>query len=163
MMRSSYIKAAKDVLKECGLDDKIWMSTEECTISDNKGLLVWIVFRHSTASAIVFADKSIFQSIYNKFEECLGHLRNSRADKGKGKATQDTKAETKGNAKGKSSKGKVGRAAFDFDFDYRRPFYIKYVKVDNWDNHKEVQKEEDYEEEVARREWEEAGAMDAEE
>ena len=121
MMRSSYIKAAKDVLKECGLDDKIWMSTEECTISDNKGLLVWIVFRHSTASAIVFADKSIFQSIYNKFEECLGHLRSSRADKGKGKATQDTKAETKGNAKGKSSKGKVGRAAFDFDFDYRRP------------------------------------------
>ena len=156
MMRSSFIKAGKDVLKEAGLDYDTWMNTDACTISDDKGLLLWIVFRHSTASAIIFADKTIFQPIHEKFEECLWRIRNARPGKGKGKEDSQP-PEGKGQSKGRNAKGKVGRAAFDFDFDYRRPFYIKYVKVENWDTNKEVQQEEDYEKKVEKRQWEEAG------
>lgn len=156
MMRSNFIKAGKDVLKEVGLDYDTWMNTDACTISDDKGLLLWIVFRHSTASAIIFADKTIFQPIHDKFEECLWRLRNTRPGKGKGKDDNQS-PEGKGQSKGRNAKGKVGRAAFDFDFDYRRPFYIKYVKVENWDTNKEVQQEEDYEKKVERMQWEEAG------
>ena len=130
MMRNSFIKAGKDVLKEAGLDHDTWMNTDACTISDDKGLLLWIVFRHSTASAIIFADKTIFQPIHDKFEECLWRLCNSRPGKGKGKEDSQP-PEGKGQSKGRNAKGKVGRAAFDFDFDYCRPFYIKYVKVEN--------------------------------
>jgi hypothetical protein len=58
MMRSAFIKAGKEVLKAFGLEENTWMNADACTISDDKGLLLWIVFRHSTASAVVFADKT---------------------------------------------------------------------------------------------------------
>ena len=44
----------------------------------------------------------------------------------------------------------------------RRPFYIKYVKVDNWETHKDIQYEEDYIKTVEEKLWEEAG-METEE
>ena len=102
MMRSSFIKAGKDVLKEEGLDYDTWMDADTCTISDDKGLLLEIVFRHSTASAIIFADKTIFQPIHDKFEERLWKIRNARPGKGKGK--EDYKSpEGKGQMKGRNA------------------------------------------------------------
>ena len=163
MMRSAFIKAGKEVLKAFGLEENTWMNADACTISDDKGLLLWIVFRHFTASAVVFADKTVFQPIHDHFEESLWRIRNNRTGKGKG-GEEQRPAEGKGKEKGKTkdSKGKVGRAAFDFNFDYRRPFYIKYVKVDNWETHKDIQYEEDYIKTVEEKLWEEAG-METEE
>ena len=163
MMRSAFIKAGKEVLKAFGLEENTWMNADACTISDDKGLLLWIVFRHFTASAVVFADKTVFQPIHDHFEESLWRIRNNRTGKGKG-GEEQRPAEGKGKEKGKTkdSKGKVGRAAFDFNFDYRRPFYIKYVKVDNWETHKDIEYEEDYIKTVEEKLWEEAG-METEE
>ena len=105
----------------------------------------------------------MFQPIHDHFEESLWRIRNNRTGKGQG-GEEQRPAEGKGKEKGKTkdSKGKVGRAAFDFNFDYRRPFYIKYVKVDNWETHTDIQYEEDYVKTVEEKLWEEAG-MDTEE
>eukprot|EP00435_Cladocopium_sp_Y103_P040715 s1209_g11.t1 len=147
MMRSSFIKAGKEVLKKIGQEEDTWMNTDACTISDDKGPLLWI----------------------EKEEKNKGHKKEKEREKGKTQrakwAEQHlTSASTTAahSTKGKDTKGKVGRAAFDFSFDYRRPFYIKYVKVDNWETQKEIQREEDYEKTVEEKLWEEAG-METEE
>ena len=106
----------------------------------------------------------MFQPIHDHFAESLWRIRNNRTGKGKGGEEQRRPAEGKGKEKGKTkdSEGKVGREPFDFNFDYRRPFYIKYVKVDNWETHKNIQYEEDYVKTVEEKLWEEAG-METEE
>ena len=109
------------------------------TISDDKQFLLWIVFRHSVASAAVCADRTVFQPIHDHFEESLCRIRNNRTGKGKGEEQRPTKGKGKEKGKTHDSRGKGGRADLDFNFDCQRPFYIKYVKVDKW-----VQHDEDY-------------------
>ena len=163
MMRSAFIKAGKDVLKEHGLDEDTWMNTDTNTIADDKGTLLWIVFRHSTASAIVFADKTVYKEIYESehFEDCLHKIRKRTPTGGKGKTGENENNDGKGKGKGKHMKGKAAKASFDFGYDYKRPYFIKYVKVDNWETQKEVRQEEEQEESAERALWEQAG-MDEE-
>lgn len=136
-MRSAFIKAGKDVLKEHGLDEDTWMNTDANTIADDKGTLLWIVFRHSTASAIVFADKTVYKEIYENFEDCLHKIRKRTPTGQKGKTGDNENNDGKGKGKGKHMKGKAAKASFDFGYDYQRPYFIKYVKVDNWETQKE--------------------------
>ena len=161
MMRSAFIKAGKGVLKEHNIDENTWMNTETNTIADDKGTLLRIVFRHSTASAIVFADKTVYKEIFEHFEDCLRKIRKRTSTGGKGKPGETETNDGKGKGKGKHMKGKVAKAPFDVGYDYRRPYFIKYVKVDNWEKQKEVRQEEEQEESAERDLWEQAG-MDEE-
>ena len=54
-------------------------------------------------------------------------------DQGNEKEEEKNDVHKKAKEKGKDTKGNAGRTIFDFNFDYQRPFYIKYVKVDNWE------------------------------
>ena len=89
-MRSTLIKTGKKVLMAFGFEKNSWMNADACTISDDKGLLLWIVFRHSTASAVVFTDKTMFQPMHDHFEESLfGEFATIQQKKGKEEKNKD--------------------------------------------------------------------------
>ena len=109
-MRSALIKRGKEVLKAFGFEENSWMNADACTISDNKGLLFWIVFRDSTALAVVFADKTMFQPIHNHFEESLfgefATIQQKKRKEEKNKDQQKAKVrKNKGEFQGQSGKG----------------------------------------------------------
>ena len=51
-------------------------------------------------------------------------------------------------------KEKAAKASFDFGYDYKMPYFIKYVKLDSWKTQKEVGQEEEREENAERALWE---------
>ena len=83
-------------------------------------------------------------------------------DLGKEKEEEKNDVQKQAKEKGKDTKGTAGRTIFDFNFDYQRPFYIKYVKVGNWETQQEVQQEERYKKLIQQEQWEEFG-METEE
>lgn len=54
-------------------------------------------------------------------------------------------------------KGKDAKASFNFGYDYRRPYFSKYIKVNNRETQREVREEEEQEESAERALWEQAG------
>jgi hypothetical protein len=155
MMRSALIKTGKEVLKAFGFEENSWMNADACTISDNKGLLLWIVFRHSTALAVVFADKTMFQPIHDHFEESLfGEFATIQQKKRKEEKDKD---QQKAKVRKREKQRRIPRAKWEGQLLTSSSITDAHStsSMSRWTT--DIQNEENYVKTVEEKLWEEAG------